>query len=176
MKTNEFTLKQKGFSTIGYFLGLIPLLYPIYLSEVAKKTIHFDLLFTCFGIAILIAVAFYFLAFTVKVKDSFININGVAKVPYEDIKKAYIGDFSYIESFEGKDNLPLAPFKDNRISWFFNSNKGTNRLLVIHTSTNLFFIKQNYFDKHSFIKLVLALDGKNVPLEVEESFLKEKAL
>lgn len=183
MSKQDFTIKRKGISSLFLTITLFLIGYPFihnyffgFLSPIIdKSSILFYLILSTGFVYLLYRIS----QFTVKVTEDHVVINHVATVPYQDITKVYVGRFSFIESFEERDKLPLLPFKDKSLEGFFlnKSEKSfpTGYFMVLHTPTNLFFIKASYFDKKSFIKLLLALDGKNVQIEAEESFLKEKA-
>jgi hypothetical protein len=183
MNTNEFTIKRRNtfHMVLGaiLFMGIYPFVHNQYFEFFAPIKDTTSILLYLIATTCLFYLLYPLIQFTVKVTDKHIVVNSVSTVPYEDIKKVYVGRFDFIESFEERDKLPLLPFKDKTLESFFKGKEGkgfpSGYFLVLHTKENLFFIKASYFDKRSFLRLVLALDSKNFHIEAEESFLKEKA-
>lgn len=166
MPITEFKLKRKNISLYFCLFLLFCAVIPFVLEF--KEDIYLICLFTS---TILGFLTFLTSKYTLSIKDTHINLNNVQNIDYKEIKHAFVGSFSFIESNESTYNLPLSPFKNEALHFYFKPKKGkeypANSFIALHVGNQMYFIKGSFFNRNSFNKLVQVLEEKNVKLTTE---------
>lgn len=170
---SPINLRRQGMS-LFYLIPVIFVGYPFF-HEVLFQSDVFRNIFTLFLYGLfsvtLTIVMHTHLSYFVRVSETSINFNGVAQIPFDTIKGAYLGTISDLESIEKRDKLPLESFKDDYFTNLFrveeskcgNYPKGV--FLALHVGHTIYLIQASYFKRSEMERLIDRLEANAVPVE-----------
>lgn len=166
MPLTDFKLKRKNIEIYFCLFLLLCAVIPLVIE------LNNDMYLLCLLTSIILGfLTFLSSKYTLSINDTHINLNNMQNIDYKEIKHAFVGSFSFIESYESTYNLPLSPFKNEALHFFFKPKKGkeypTNSFVALHVGNQMYFIKGSFFNKKSFNKLIHVLQEKNVQLTIE---------